>query len=107
MRAKDGRRIPVELASRLIEDASGPIGVQGIARDVSERRELEEQLRQAQKMEAVGRLAGGVAHDFNNLLTVDHRLRRARARDALGRRRSPARDALRRDRARRASARPR
>ena len=70
MRAKDGRRIPVELASRLIEDASGPIGVQGIARDVSDRRELEDQLRQAQKMEAVGQLAGGVAHDFNNLLTA-------------------------------------
>jgi two-component system, cell cycle sensor histidine kinase and response regulator CckA len=68
--AKDGRRIPVELASRLIEDASGPIGVQGIARDVSDRRELEDQLRQAQKMEAVGQLAGGVAHDFNNLLTA-------------------------------------
>jgi PAS domain S-box-containing protein len=54
-----------------LRDAAGAIiGTFGISRDITERRSLEQQFRQAQRIEAVGRLAGGVAHDFNNIITV-------------------------------------
>jgi two-component system cell cycle sensor histidine kinase/response regulator CckA len=66
---KDGSEFPVDLALSSWRTEEG-LFFSAIIRDITERKSLEEQLRQSQKMDAIGRLAGGVAHDFNNLLTA-------------------------------------
>ena len=68
---KDGRQLNVSISVSPIRDGAGKIvGASAIARDFTEQKRAEEHLRQAQKMEAVGRLAGGLAHDFNNILGI-------------------------------------
>jgi two-component system, cell cycle sensor histidine kinase and response regulator CckA len=71
MRHKDGRWISLESTASAIQDSKGQVQKLVIVnRDVSERKQLEEQLQTAQKVEAIGRLSGGIAHDFNNILGV-------------------------------------
>src|SRR5207245_608703 len=109
---RDGTSFPVEYTCTPVRAKDGElVGSVVTFRDVSEREQLEAQIRQAQKMEAIGQLAGGVAHDFNNLLTVikgRRELLRPRPRTREGRSgadragaREPRRERPRRDAGRR------
>ena len=68
-RRKDGREFPVEVSLSYVQTGTGVVGI-ALVSDVTMRKQYEAQVARSQKMEVVGRLAGGVAHDFNNMLTI-------------------------------------
>ncbi len=71
VKKKDGTTYPAEMTFSLIKDETGKlISLLGVSRNITERKKLQEQVGQMQKMDSIGQLAGGIAHDFNNLLTV-------------------------------------
>ena len=80
MRHKEGKWVLLESTASVVRDGKGQVQKLVIVnRDITERKQLEQQLQMAQKVEAIGRLSGGIAHDFNNILGSDHRLHRSAA----------------------------
>jgi len=69
-RRRDGSSMPVRISGSLVRDSDGTEHFEGYVEDMTQQNTLEQQVRQVQKLEAVGRLAGGMAHDFNNVLVV-------------------------------------